>query len=191
MKSFTAPTIAALAAGEVWLATLVKIVFPSGTIVLNSSNFPLAYGGDTYLAAAGLGRVSATEDKPREIAGATLELLRVDSAMISVALDDADEVQGAVVTIMTAILNSAVQVVHVEIDWIGYADTMTIAEDGETCSVGLTAESKAVDLLRGTPLTYTDGDQQSLVPGDVYFDKVVSQSDKPVIWPTKERQFQQ
>lgn len=186
MRALSAEAIAALSASEVFLVTMVRIDFPSGTIALNASNYTLNWNGVDYLAAAGLGNVAPTEDRPGEITGATLELLQVDSVYIALALDDSDEVQGSPVTIYTAVLDADLQIVDVVTDWTGYADTMSIAEDGERASISMTAESKAVDLLRGTPLLYNDGDQQSLYPGDRYFEYVVSQSNKPIVWPTRE-----
>jgi hypothetical protein len=190
VKSLTAPVLAALSSAHAVLVTLVKLEFPGGTIALNSSNWTLSYGGTDYLGAAGLGAHSAIADKPGEIAGVQLEIQRVDSTYITLALDDADQVQGSPVTISTAILDSSTYaILHVETDWTGYADTMSIEEDGETCSIVLTAESKAVDLLRGNPLVYNDADQQSLVDGDRIFEYVVGDSDKPVVWPTREFYF--
>lgn len=186
MRSLSAPAITALAAGEVFLVNLVKIAFPSGTVALNSSTYDLTWSGTTYQKAAGLGRISAINDTPGEVTGAKLELQRFDSTYIALALDDADQVQGSPITIYTAILDSSLQIVDVVTDWTGYADTMTITEDGEHAVIGLTAENKAVDLLRGTPLLYNDADQKSLYPLDRYFEYVVSQADRPVVWPTRE-----
>jgi hypothetical protein len=63
---------------------------------------------------------------------------------------------------------------------------MAIVEDGEHAVVRVTAESKAVDLLRGNPRTYTDADQQALFPGDSAFNLVVSQASATVVWPSKD-----
>lgn len=191
MRTLAAGVTTAFAGTEVVLVTLVKLAFSTGTIALSDSLYSIAWGGDTYQAAAGLGELSPVEDKPTEISGIKLELLRIDSSHIALALDDAGVVQGSGVTIRTAVLDATShQVIDVVTDWTGYADTMSIVEDGRTASIVVTAESKAVDLLRGTPLTYSDGDQQSLVPGDRYFEYVVSQSDKPIVWPTREYFFQ-
>lgn len=190
MRSLSAGVTAALAATEVMLVTMVRIDFPSGTIALNASNYTLNWDGVDYLAAAGLGNISPTEDKPGEMTGATLELLKVDSTYIGLALDDADEVQGSAVYVYTAILDSDLQIVDVVTDWVGYADTMSISEDGNTAAIVLSAESKAVDLLRGSPLLYNDADHKSIYPFDRYFEFVTSQSDKPVVWPTREWFYQ-
>lgn len=186
MKSLSAPVVTALSAREVALVTLVKLAFSSGTILLNSSNWNLTYAAETYLGAAGLGTISVISDQPGELPGLQLELMRVDSAYISMALDDADVVQGAAVTISTAIMDVAnMTILHVEPDFTGYGDTMAIAEDGQSCSISMTVESKGVDLLRGNPLTYSDADQQSLASGDRYFEYVADQADKPVVWPSR------
>lgn len=190
MKSLSADVLTALAASEVVLVTLVRIVFPGTTIALNSSTWHIPHGGTTYQGAAGLGAVAAIVDKPGELPGIQLELQNVDSAHISLALDDADQVQGSAVTISTAILNrTTYAVLHVETDWTGTADTMAITEDGERGAITLTCESKGVDLLKGNPLTYSDADQQSLVPGDRIFEYIAQQADKPVVWPTRDHYF--
>jgi hypothetical protein len=187
VKSLPADLLTLLASGEVGLATLVKLDFDSGTITLNTSNRTLSYGGDDYLGAAGLGTIEPITDSPGELPGLRLELQRVDSTYITLALDEADEVQGAEVTTYTAFVRlSDGVVVHTELDWTGYGDVMTIAEDGNTCTISMTAESKGVDLLRGNPLLYSDGDQKSLVPGDRVFEYVPSQEGQVVQWPTRE-----
>jgi hypothetical protein len=187
MRSLSGAMSAAVAAGHVVMATLVKIAFPSGTIALNSSTHALTYDGTVYSGVgAGFGTISSVEDRGGELPGLQFELLRVDALYIGLALDDADEVQGSPISVYTALIDSSTYaIVGAELDWAGYADTMSISENGETASIVLTAESKGVDLLRGTPMVYNDADQQSLVPGDLYFQYVASQSDKPVVWPSR------
>lgn len=187
MRTISGALTSALAAGHAVLVTLVRIQFPSGDVALNSSNWDLVYDGVTYRGAYGLGSISPVEDKSGELPGIQLEMQRIDSAAVALALDEADEVQGSVVTIRTAFLDTTTyQIVAAEIDWIGYADTMTLSEDGASGTVGLTAESKGVDLLRGSPLLYSDADQQSLVPGDRAFEYIASQTDQPVVWPSRD-----
>lgn len=187
MRSLSVDATAALAAGHAVLVQFVKLDFPGGAVTLNSSNWNFDYDGDTYRGAYGLGRIGALNDQPGEMPGVQLELQKVDSAMIAIALDDADQVQGTPVMIATAILDTdGYEVLAVEVDWVGYADTMKIEEDGEKAVISLSAESKAVDLLRGQSLTYTDADQKSLYEQDRAFEYVTSQADQPVVWPTRE-----
>ncbi|MEI6600261.1 MAG: hypothetical protein WCN21_07290, partial [Comamonadaceae bacterium] len=67
----------------------------------------------------------------------------------------------------------------------GTLDTMAIGEDGNQATIRVTAESRAVDLLRGNPWTYSDADQRVVSSTDGAFKYVVDQVDKPVIWPAK------
>lgn len=192
MRTLSAAVLDALAASQVVLVQLVLLDFPSGQIALNSSTWNLVWGGITYLGAAGLGSVSAIRDAAGgSVQGVTLEMAATDDAMVALALDDAGEVQDAPVIIRTAILDaSTLQVLDAPIDFTGRCDVMSIsgARGRETISVSV--ESSAVDLLRGNPLTYSDADQQSLYDGDLAFEYVVDQADKPVIWPSREYFYQ-
>ena len=185
MRVLSAAAIAALSAPEVRFVQLVLMGFAT-PIGLSTSNMDFDYGGITYVGAAGLGTLSQVDDSPGEIKGMQFELAGVRSEYISLALDDAAVVQGTPVTIRTALLDANCQIVDAPIDWTGTLDTMTITEDGETCTIQVTAESSAVDLLRGFALTYSDSDQRALHPGDLAFQYVASQANTPVVWPTKQ-----
>jgi hypothetical protein len=142
--------------------------------------------GDTYLGAYGLGQISAVTDKPGDVQGITLELHGADAARIALALDDADVVQGTPVTLYTAIIDTATyQILDAPVEWVGTLDTMAIGEDGTAATIAVTAESRAVDLLRGTPQFYSDADQRVINPTDGAFAYVVDQIDKPIVWPAK------
>ena len=186
MKTLGAPTLSALAGKQVGIVQLVLLDFPSLPLALNMSTWDLTWLGVTYKGAYGLGTISAVQDKPGEIAGITLELAAGDSSVIALALDDADIVQGTPVTIRTAIIDlETYQVLDAPIDWVGSLDTMSIGEDGTQAAIRCTAESKAVDLLRGNPQFYADQDQRAIAPNDASFSFVVDQIDKPLIWPTR------
>ena len=191
MKTYSAPVLAALAAGDVVVVQLVELQFPGGTVALNTSNWNLVWGGVTYLGAYGLGSVSPIKDSPGEIQGISFTLSGGDSSSIALALDASAEVQGTPAIIRTAILDTtSFQILDAPIDWAGTLDTMSIEEDNNQATISATAESAAVDLLRGNLSTYSDADQQALFPGDVAFEYVVSQVDQPVVWPAREYFFQ-
>ena len=185
MRALDPATVTALAQGSVALVQLIELGF-STPVRLNSSTMHITYGGQEYRGAEGLGQISAIEDSPGEIKGLQFSLSGVAAAAISLALDEADEWQGVPVTIRTAILNQDYQVVDAPLEWIGTGDTMSIEENGETALVTATAESSAVDLLRGHPLTTSHEDQQTVSPGDRAFEYVTSQADQPVVWPARE-----
>ncbi|MDQ0035935.1 hypothetical protein J2W30_003708 [Variovorax boronicumulans] len=186
MRALSGPTIAELSAREMVLVQLVLMQFPGFPVALCSANWDLVWGDFTYKGAAGLGTISEIEDSPGEIKGLQLEMSGVPSEYLALALDDAAIVQGAPLTILNAIVNSAGVVIDAVIDWDGRLDTMSIQEDGDTCTIAVTAESTAVDLLRGSPLTYNNVDQQQLYPGDRAFEFVNSQKGKPIVWAGKQ-----
>lgn len=186
MRVLSGATVAALGAPMVPLVQLVLLAFPT-PIALNSSNWDLVFEGITYRGAYGIGSVSEIEDSPGEVKGLQFTLSGVDAAYISLALDDSAVVQGTRVAIRTAVLDAGTyQIVDAPLEWSGTLDTMSIVEDGETCTIQVTAESSAVDLLRGAALTYSNADQQMLAPGDRAFEYVLPQANQPVVWPTKE-----
>ena len=191
MKTLAAPVLAAIASGAIAVAQLVRIQFPSGDVLLNSSNWDLLWSSLTYKGAYGLGNIAPITDQPGEIQGITMTVDGGDPLRIALALDGSDEVQGAVVTLRTALVETTTYtILDAPVDWVGKCDTMGINEDGAQATVSVTAESAAVDLLRGSPSTYSDADQQALFTGDVAFAFVVSQVDQPVVWPSREYFFQ-
>ena len=186
MKTYTAPVLAALGASAVAVVQLLHLNFSSGVVALNLSTWDLVFGGVTYKGAYGLGAISAVTDKPGEVQGITLELAGGPADRITLALDAADVVQGTVCTIRTAIIETTgYTVLDAPIEWLGTLDTMSIAEDGQSASIRITAESRAVALLRGTPSFYAEADQTAISATDHSMQYVVDQVDKPVIWPAK------
>lgn len=186
MRVLSAPALTALRGSVVPVVQLVLLDFAT-PIALNTSNWEFDFGGITYKGAHGIGSIGEIDDSPGEVKGLQFTLSGVDSANISLALDDSAVVQGTKVTIRTAVLDGGTyRIVDAPVEWTGTLDTMSIVEDGETCTIQVTAESSAVDLLRGAALTYSNADQQMLAPGDRAFEYVLSQANTPVIWPTRQ-----
>lgn len=185
MRSLDPSAVAALSAKTLGLATLVHMAFPTA-IRLASANVDIQAPSGLYRGAGALGQISQIDDSPGEIKGLNFALSGVPSEYIALALDDAGIVQGTPVTIRTAIFDGETYALCDEpIVWTGRLDTMSIEEDGDTCTIAATAESTAVDLLRGNPLTYSDADQKMLYPGDRAFEYLVGQINKPIVWPDK------
>lgn len=184
MITYSPTILAALASGQIAIVQMVHMAFAT-PVALNMSTWDLVFGGVTYKGAYGLGQISTVNDKPGEVQGLTLTLFG-DSAVISLALDDSDVVQGTPLTIRTALIETdTYTVLDAPIDWVGELDTMAISEDGQSCTIQVTAESRAVDLLRGNPSFYADSDQRLIDPNDGSFLYVIDQADKPVVWPAK------
>jgi len=186
MRALSAATLAALSASHVVQVQLLLFEFSSGDLAVNNSNWDIEYDGVTYLGAYGLGQVSAVKDAPGEVQGIRLTLDAGTPVLVTLALDDADEVQGTALTIRTGVFDVATHtILDAPIDWLGKLDTMALEEDGRQAIIAVSAESSAVDLMRGSPATYSDADQQDAYPGDRAFEYVVAQQDKPITWPSR------
>lgn len=186
MRSLTAPTIAVLNGQTICVVQMVYLGFTPTPITLNLSTYPLVYAGLTFQGAGAIGTISEVDDSPGEIKGITFQLAGVSSDYISLALDDAAVVQGTPCHIRTALCDANLQVVDAPLDWIGTLDTMSISEDGETCTISVTAESSAVDLLKGYASTFSDPDQKAIDPTDRAFEYLNSQVGQPVVWPHRQ-----
>ncbi len=185
MRSLSATTIAVLNGQVIRMVQLVYLGFAS-PIGLNLSTMPITWDGVVYQGAGAIGAISEIDDSPGEIKGLTFSLAGVDPAYISLALDDAAVVQGTPCYIRTALLDENYTVVDAPLDWSGRLDTMSITEDGETCTISVTAESSAVDLLNGVATTYSSADQKAIDPTDRAFDYLLSQVGQPVVWPNRQ-----
>jgi len=187
VKSVSPAFVTALAGPAPIVAQLVAMYFVSGVIALNSMNRDVDFGGLTYKGAAGLGEISAIKDSAgSEVQGLQFSMSGVASENLALALADATVVQGTRVVIRLALIGDDGAVIDAPVDWDGYLDTMPISADGQTCTITATAESSAVDLLRGNAMTNSNADQQALYPGDRSMEYIVSQDGVPVVWPTKQ-----
>lgn len=187
MKLLAPSVIAALGRPRLQIAQLVSMHFSSGVVALNSTNHEMVFEGITYKGAAGLGEIGAIEDSVgSEVKGLQLTMSGLAVELLALALADATVVQGAQLVIRLAILEEDGSIIDAPVDWLGYLDTMPIEADGLNCKITVTAESSAVDLLRGNAMTTSNADQQALYPGDRAFEYIVSQDGIPVVWPTKQ-----
>jgi hypothetical protein len=177
--------VQALTSATVNVVQLLLLEFPGQTVALNSSNYDFEWGDVTYKGAFGMGGISEIQDSPGEIKGIQFTLNGGSADLISLALDESKTWQGTPVTIRTAILNDDYAIVDAPVVWIGKGDVMSISEEDNATTIQATAESSAVDFMRGDPLVYNDPDQQTLYPGDLGFNLILSQVEKQVVWPSK------
>lgn len=165
------------------LVQLVKFEFPSQTMGLNTSNVVLEYDGVTYPGAAGLGAIAAITDGSGEVKGVSFSLDAGSMERLSLALDSAQEWPNTPATIYTALLDENYRVVQAFVDWTGFGDVMTLRDEEGKTTLSASAESSAVNLLRGVSSTYTTGDQVLTYAGDRAFDFIVDKGDEPITWP--------
>jgi len=191
MKTLASGATTAIASGTVYTALLIHITFHGGgTVAFNTSNHDLVWDGVTYSGAYGIGAIQPIKDSVGSVNGLEFTLSAVSGSNITLAMDGTDQWQGGVVVLRVALIShdpvNGYTVEDAPIEWTGYGDTFTTKETPSGAVLVATAESSQIDLLRGFPLTYSHADQMMIDPTDKFFEYVVSQSDKPVVWPSKE-----
>lgn len=181
MKALSTAGQAAIASGMVPMAVLVTMAFAT-PLNLCTSNINLVAGGTTYTGVGGLGQISAVETTAAEIKQLQFQLSGVPTANLALVLSGA--IQGTPVTISLAILDPAAYTVTDVIPiWAGQLDTMTVDDTATGSTISVTAEHVGIDLNRPAPLYYADADQQTLFPGDLFFQYTSQQFDQQIVWP--------
>lgn len=184
MRTLNAAAISAIAQQSVALAMLVKLDL-TAPVYLNTSGWGLTWNSNLYTGTGLLGSIREIEDAPGEVKGIGMSLAGIDASAIALALTE--PVQGKTVTIYTAIFDPATyQIADATVEWAGKLDVFNIIEDGETCTLELTAEHSGIDLLRPNTVRYSNSDQRRLFPSDRGFEYVVDQSDQAIVWPSRE-----
>jgi len=163
------------------MAQFVEMQLEGGTIYVNTTGWDISWNGHTWLGTFGFGRINQIDDQPGELKGLSFELGGIESTKVSLVLTE--NVQGRPVIVYTAIFNGASQVVDAIVEWRGRLDTMAISESDGKASISVTAEHFGIDLLRGSSIRFSDQDQKRLHPGDNFFEYMVSQADKKLVWP--------
>lgn len=170
----------------------------------------LEYEGVTYVGAGWMMQISDIQEVSDISAkGATLSLTGIPSELISVAAEA--DYQGRIAKIKFGVVGQGVPAGTVlEIDGLGdtleldaagdelgiasefpttmytlfagYIDQMVIESGAETCTIGVTVESKLIDLERPRIRRYTDENQQLRYPGDLAFEFVPRLQKEVLTW---------
>jgi hypothetical protein len=96
-------------------------------------------------------------------------------------------VRGATFEIYVGALNEDYQtVVATKLIWKGRLDTYTVTDGGDTLTVEVTAESRAIDQRRPAIKRFTDEWQQRNYPGDKFFEFVPQMTEISILWADAE-----
>jgi len=145
---------------------LVKMEFDSQTLYLSGADFEVAYDGQTWLPAYGLGQIDPIGESATAIEGLSFTISGVPSASISLALSE--KYQGRKVTVKWAFVDDGV--LHVDpYAWVGLLDFPAITRDGSSCTITVTAENRMIDWQRPRGLLFNHNDQQRISAGDTFF----------------------
>lgn len=180
-RELSASMQAALAAGNVRIAILLRMDFDSGTVRINSLAHHVTWDGETWLGGGDLARVSAAEEGEEiQAYGMTFTLSGVKPSLLSIALNE--DIQGRSVRMWLAAFDSTYQVIaDPYLVYRGRMDTMRVVA-GSEATIQLTCEGRLADFARARVRRYNSEDQQMVYPTDRFFDYVPGLVDKTLYW---------
>lgn len=157
------------------LFVAVELMLDTGALRLWSGIGDKTISGNVYTGTGSLLGVSGIEETDDlSSPGATITLNGVDSALVSLAIQEPYQNRDCRI-----LLGSGDDFFEI---FSGFMDVMTIEDSGETCVISLSVESRLIILDRIVPLRYTQETQNSRYPGDTFFSTVASLQDKKVEW---------
>lgn len=153
-----------------------------GTLIFDDAD------GDSHdwLGAGGLGSIDTIgEATDGSATGIKVSLLQVPSEFRDDIADQA--VRGCVMEIYVGALNETFQVVEaVQLLWKGRLEEYKITDGGDTLSVEISGESRAIDQRRPAIKRFTDEYQQRKHPGDKFFEYVSQMTEIEILWADAE-----
>ena len=154
-------------------ATPVHIWTGYGTITVGST---------AYLGIGTLGSISPVEETTDLAArGISMQLSGVPTAMLAVALTE--NYQGRGCSVLFGALEASGALVSSPVTiFSGRMDVMSINDDGQNATIGMTAENKLVDFRRPREVRYTDQEQKNLFPSDKGLEFVTAIQEKQIYW---------
>ena len=154
-------------------ATPVHIWTGYGTITVNST---------AYLGIGTLGSISPVEETTDLAArGISMQLSGVPTAMLAVALTE--NYQGRECSVLFGALEASGALVSSPVTiFSGRMDVMSINDDGQNATIGMSAENKLVDFRRPREVRYTDQEQKNLFPSDKGLEFVTAIQEKQIYW---------
>jgi hypothetical protein len=170
-----------VSASELAPIILAKLDF-SPPVTLWSGYGTITYNGIGYLGIGTLGTISPIEETTDLAArGISLQLSGVPTAMVSIALSE--NYQGRPCSVMFAAMASDGTLVSTPVTvFSGRMDVMSINDDGQNATIGMTAENKLVDFRRPREVRYTDEEQKALHATDKGLEFVNAIQEKQIYW---------
>lgn len=144
----------------------IKLEFDSGTVYFSTYDGPLTWGGNTYIGAGKIGGIGSI-DEDTELARSTLTMTLYGLPSDIIAIVHGEYFQGRPATTYIGYLNQSTRqlVADPSIIHRGRMDTASV-DEGDTCSVTLTVESRFAAWDKAKTQRYNDADQKARFPGD-------------------------
>jgi len=156
--------------------------FPSGFTRVNTSPYTIQINANNFMGVGNLGSIGAVEEEATLTAkGITMSLSGIDPALVSTALTE--NPRGRPCKLWVCLFNNAdhtlINVPYPVGTW--RMDTLSVSV-GDKAVLTLAAESPLSDWSRSRSRYYTDGDQLSRHPTDLFFEFLAVNIDKEIRW---------
>jgi hypothetical protein len=174
----------AMAAAHANAFPLLELQFASGTDYICGLAHDVVYNANTYLAAGGCLGLEQIVETATQTEGLKISLAGAPSANVALALSE--KVQGRLVILRLAMIDSGGALVVDDNVWTGLMDVFTLQDDANQCVAVITAEHMLAVWDRPRTVRYTDAQQQILFPGDLGFQYVEEMAEASIVWPGKE-----
>ncbi len=178
VTAIDAPVVRPFLAVRIELPDPVYAWTGQGTIVFNDS------GGVSrnWIGAGGISAIDAVgEATDGSATGIRVALFNVPSEFRANIADQA--VRGALFEVYTGALNETFQTVDANaLVWKGKLDDYRITDGGDTLSVEIVGESRAIDQRRPSIKRFTHEYQTRKYPGDLFFQYVSKMTEVSILW---------
>lgn len=181
-RDVTDDYLAALEAGELCPAIFFEGAFASGWVRVWTGARDITWDGKIWTGAGALIGLGTLEETSEVVAsGTTVSLSGVPLELIGLAIEEAR--QGSPGRIWLAMLTPEREVIADPVQaFSGRLDVPEIAEDGSSCTITISYESRLIDLNVPRSWRYTHESQQVLHPGDRGFEHVTAIQDREITW---------
>jgi hypothetical protein len=181
-RNATVDYLTALSSGELYPAIFFEGAFASGWVRIWTGSHDITWDDKLWTGAGALIGLGALEETSDVVAsGTSVSLSGVPLDLISLAIEEAR--QGSPGRIWLALLTPAREVIANPVQaFSGRLDVPEISEDGSTCTITISYESRLIDLNTPRNWRYTHESQQILFPGDRGFEHVTAIQDREITW---------
>jgi hypothetical protein len=156
-----------------------ELLLDSGALRLWNGYGDLIIDSNTYTGGGSLISISSIEEGADIGAkGVSMTLTGVSSSILAIALTENYQYRIANIYIGT-IASGTVSSYKA---FSGRLDVMTIQEEGETCTINLTAENRLIDLERSRVRRWTSEDQKQIDSSDKGFEFINSLQEAAIKW---------
>ncbi len=181
-RDLTSGMLAEITAAQLTLVMFCEAEFATGTLRLWSGIAPIDWDGQTWTGAGNLLSISEIKETGAiEASGITMQLSGMNQSVLSAALGQAQ--QGLPGKVWLGALDANNEIVEDPfLCFEGRLDVPDITDDGATCTVRVSYESRLIDLERARERRITHEDLQIDFPGDLGHEFVAGLQDKSVVW---------